>query len=138
MKKSLFNNTFTSDDTEREGIVVSRRPTYVQVLHDGTLYTAHFSVNKSHYQIGVKVKFTTYLHEGVSCAKIAGTVKVRTDVTALLHTLYEKVEEEFIIFDLVDIVLTGSLRAFSKKHSVEYAGVIKIGNSVRYLFKKRT
>ncbi len=134
--KDLLATAFTTDTTPKEGVVISRRPTYLQILYEKKLIVAHFSVNKQHYQVGSKVVFTTYQHEGVPCAKISGTVKVRTETTALLHQLYEKADAEFIIYDLVDIALHRTLSAFERANSVKYVGVIRQGSAVKYLFQK--
>lgn len=123
------------DPIIRQGVIVGKYPTYLKIMSEGVVYIGHQSANKLHYQIGCKVQFEEYSHEGAPCARITKVVSSRSEVTVLLHTLYEKIEDRFIIFDLQDIAEHG-LKKFCLIKKVEYMGVISIGMKTRYLFKQ--
>ena len=120
-----------------QGVVVSKTPTYLRLFSEGTLYIAHVSENKLHYPIGAKLEFEARTHEGVPSAKITRVVSSRTEVTALLHLLYQQVDEEYLVYDLVDIVSIGKLPMFCRQHGVVYKGIIQLQGKTRYLFVKK-
>lgn len=121
----------------KQGVVVSKTPTYVRLYCEGGTYIAHISENKLHYPIGAKLEFEARTHDGVPSAKIVRVVSSRTEVTSLLHLLYQNVEDEYVVYDLVDIVSIGKLAIFCHTNKVVYKGIVHSNGKTRYLFLKR-
>lgn len=122
-------------DEVSDGVVFEVLPTYLKVISNGEVYTAHQTQNKMHYPVGSKVEFVKLYHPH-GAIKINKVLSGKSELTEMFKELYEPAHKVYIAYTIEEVLRVGMLRDFCEQNNLMYMGFVTFANKNRLLFKR--